>query len=671
MRSGAEPTVGEIDRVVRSHLTVHKVVQEASGPHSLADCPFCGKQKHLYVNMENGAWDCKVCQESGGFWKLADRIGVRVRSATVVRSPMSVMMAGRQNATAQSGAQIPPKPLSDGPGLGMARITQACERVFEDTEEGTSVLAYLRKRGFTDETIRRFKIGVAQIVDSENGKTVRETAVGIPYVEDGKVPMMKMRNLAMEKDKRKFRRTKGGESRLFNVDAIKGARRVVLVEGELDAISLHQVGITTVASTSLGAKKSIPADWLAALESAEEIVLWYDADDAGQDSVHALTHELGTWRVKLASIDDELASSIQRKTGSRPKDVNDLLKAGVDHAAIRAVVDAALPIDNTMIVTADRYADPLAAVIDHAEESLGAPTGLATLDRTVRGWRTGELVLVTGHTSHGKSTFVQDRLEWLAEQGEPVLLSALENGPLALARKMFQRRYGGPISGIKTEADKARAFETISTLNRNPIYVLDVYGRIELGPLVDAMTYARKRYGTKRVMVDHLHFIQPRDSRKDERESLDDTLMELTELARKIDVTLFLIAHPRGSVEQNEIPTGDSIKGSSAAKQLCDNGITVWRNLNNAGDGTIRKLNLRDSIGHRMEVEIGGNEALCSVWKVRHDEGVNGKGVLGYDSRRLRYGERPEVGAAPVDQRLPKENEPSQLSITDPFADGQ
>lgn len=663
MRSGAEPTVGEIERVVRSHLNISKHVQEASGPHVIADCPFCGKVKHLYVNMESGAWDCKVCGESGGFWKLADKLGVRVRSATVVRSTTSVLMASRAN-TSLRPTMAPAKPLADGPHLGLAKVTGSCDALFLDSGDGPAVLAYLRSRGFTDDTIRRFKLGLTYIFEDKE----REPAVGIPYIEDGKVPMMKMRNLATEKDKRKFRRTKGGESRLFNVDAVKGVRRAVLVEGELDAISLHQAGITTVASTSLGAKKNIPPEWMMALDDVDEIVLWYDADDAGQESVHALTEVFGTWRVKLASIDEELAASIQRRTGKRPKDVNDLLLAGVDHAVIRAIVDAALPIDNTAVVTADRYADPLLDIIDHAEESLGTPTGLDVLDTTVRGWRDQELIVVTGHTSHGKSTAVQDRLEWLADLQQPVLLTALENGPLALARKMFQRRYGGPISGIKTEVDKERARGVIATMNRNPVHILDVYGRISMDALCSNIEDSVRRHKTKRVMIDHLGYILPRDERKDEREGMDDILMELTELTRKLNCTIFLIAHPRSGVDATEIPTGDSIRGTSSAKQLCDVGITVWRDLLHAGDSVPRDLKLKTAMG-RMDVTMAGDEALFYVWKVRHDEGVNGSGVMKYNKGNLKYAPRPDATAQEPDPRLPREDGPQQSLSIDPFAD--
>ena len=36
----------------------------------ICDCLFCGKSKHMYVNKNTGAWDCKKCGNSGGIYKL-------------------------------------------------------------------------------------------------------------------------------------------------------------------------------------------------------------------------------------------------------------------------------------------------------------------------------------------------------------------------------------------------------------------------------------------------------------------------------------------------------------------------------------------------------------------------------------------------------------------------
>jgi twinkle protein len=667
-----EPTRAEIERIVTTHLNVTKRVNEKSGPHAICDCVLCGKAKHLYVNLDTGLFDCKVCGQAGGFWKLADALGVKVRESSVVKSVFSVMVGQRKNSTGIKEQQA--KKVMDGPNLDIARVTSASERLFDETDtEAQKVRAYLHGRGFTDDTIRRFRLGVCgMFTKGEDGSPQREAGVAVPYVEAGKVPLVKMRNLATQKDKRRFQRTKGGDSRLFNADAVRDVKRVVLVEGELDAVSLHQAGITTVASTSLGAQKTVPLEWSLVLSDADEIVLWYDDDEAGQEAVQALMHEFGSWRVKVASIDNATSDFVLERTGKRPKDANDLLKAGVDYAAIQAIVKNAVAVDNTALVTLDRYADPLQSAIEGSEKSLGIPTGLDVLDKTIRGWRPG-LTVVTGHTSHGKSTFALDRCIDLASRGEPVMVTAFENGPLVLARKVFQKYYGKPISAITTPEEKQAALGLLPTMNRYPVYVVDSYGRMNVGDLVDHIVYARKRHGIRVAMVDHLHFLKPRVERRDEREAMDEIVQELAEVAAVNDVCIMLIVHPRGAVELSTIPTGDSAKGTSSIKQLADCGITVWRDTERMGDKTIRKLNLKDGMGRRQEVEISGSEAFCSVWKARHDEASTGGGVISFDARRLAFADRAKEPAkeAAKGQTLDDGFQVMQeaLPIKDPFND--
>lgn len=43
----------------------HGVALTEDGDQAQGDCPFCGKEDHFFVNLENGLWDCKVCLESG------------------------------------------------------------------------------------------------------------------------------------------------------------------------------------------------------------------------------------------------------------------------------------------------------------------------------------------------------------------------------------------------------------------------------------------------------------------------------------------------------------------------------------------------------------------------------------------------------------------------------
>jgi ribosomal protein L37AE/L43A len=49
-----------------------------------ADCPFCDKEQHFFINKTTGQWDCKVCGESGnvyGFLNVLHRMSVETTKA--------------------------------------------------------------------------------------------------------------------------------------------------------------------------------------------------------------------------------------------------------------------------------------------------------------------------------------------------------------------------------------------------------------------------------------------------------------------------------------------------------------------------------------------------------------------------------------------------------------
>lgn len=647
-----DPTADEIDSFVHSYMRVHRKVRESSGPHIISDCPACGKQKHLYLNTDTGLWDCKVgkCGESGNLWKLASLLGVRVRDAPIAVVGLRAAVMGTIPNGGPMAKSVPAEPKGLK-GIDVAKVKTSCERVFRDGDEkAAKVLAYLRSRGLDDEAIRHFSIGVAQIKD---GGAPAEVAISIPYIEDDVVTMIKLRNLEADKDRRKFRRVKGGESSLFNGPNVRGLRQVVLVEGEMDAVSLWQLGVCNVASTSLGAKKQIPDHWVDVLRDAEDIVLWYDDDEAGQTSAQNLMAQLGTYRCRIAVIPDEVNG----------KDANDILQKHGEEASsiVRRIVKEARGVENKLIVRPSHYADMLIGKINQGADSLGLSSGYAGLDRILKGIRPRELTLVTGHTSHGKTTFTTDLISGLASRGHPIAVSSLENGPGSIVTKLYQRVAGRPIGEIDDEQKRDEAMTALSALDNDPIFLIDREGRTTVPEIVDDLKYARHRYGIVAAVVDHLHFLKKGHPRVMELEHLEDSIMAFVEATRELGIHIFLVAHPRG-LDEDILPSGDTVKGTSSAKQLVDNGITVYRARTMAGGSGSKALKIKNSLGQRIPIELAGRDVLVDVWKNR-EHGVTGSTVLEFDPRRSCYTDKDEPADAGKEQ-----DHGQQEAFDDPWA---
>lgn len=43
-----------------------------------ADCPFCGKEEHFFMNSKTGLWDCKKCGEVGNWFSFFKKVGIGV-----------------------------------------------------------------------------------------------------------------------------------------------------------------------------------------------------------------------------------------------------------------------------------------------------------------------------------------------------------------------------------------------------------------------------------------------------------------------------------------------------------------------------------------------------------------------------------------------------------------
>lgn len=97
----------QVDKKLRAFkmhgVNVHSLV----GNQALADCVFCGKEKHFYINHENLLWDCKVCGEKGNFVSFLDKINHR---------NLSQMTSGSLKALAENRKL--PKEAFDGLEIG-------------------------------------------------------------------------------------------------------------------------------------------------------------------------------------------------------------------------------------------------------------------------------------------------------------------------------------------------------------------------------------------------------------------------------------------------------------------------------------------------------------------------------------------------------------------------
>ena len=288
-----------------------KRIASTGGGEYAGPCPRCGGRDRFHVNV-SGWWFCRRCHPKRGdvieyvrwrdgvdFKTACERLGVVLEREGRTASP----------AAASKPAPARPVPRAAPPNPAWQARARAFLEQAEHTlwsEAGRRALAYLReKRGLTDETIRRRRLGfhpqdaweeretwgLAPAVEGGKPKRVwLPRGIVIPCIVEGDIWYVKVRRAT---GKPKYLNVAGGEPALFGIETLEGKRVAVLTEGEFDAMLLHQEAGDLVGVATMGGVQTRPAGrWALALLPLRRILIAFDGDAVGNTWAKHLLWEI-------------------------------------------------------------------------------------------------------------------------------------------------------------------------------------------------------------------------------------------------------------------------------------------------------------------------------------------------------------------------------------------
>ena len=185
---------------------------------------------------------------------------------------------------------------------GKASKTYVKPAPFVLEQPGDKVVEWFKTRGISKSTLDELQVTVGQEFMPQTGKS--ENVIKFNYFMGDDLINIKYRD-----GRKNFKLFKGAEKIFYNINSIVGFEYCVLVEGEMDALALHEAGITNVISVPNGATLNTNnLDYLDAcidyLEDKEKIILAVDSDPAGQALQAELIRRLGSEVCYLATFDD-------------------------------------------------------------------------------------------------------------------------------------------------------------------------------------------------------------------------------------------------------------------------------------------------------------------------------------------------------------------------------
>ena len=536
-------------------------------------CPLCGSGSHGGRNSDGAfhvtgaTWYCHSCKQGGDIFKLIElheglsKFPDQVRRGAELLG-VSVIETAKNDFSPEVKREEIKKPEVKSNPERAKQIESFASQI-----AGTPAEKYLKERGFSDETISRFMLGF----NAQTGRVV------IPYpgtdykIERAISPDAERKYLYPTGESIPIFMIKDGQSDYFYI-----------TEGQLDALSMYQVGAKNVIALGGGSYHLI--EELLETQKIAGAVIVADRDPEEKREKDGLTPGERTAQNIEKTLSDHKIKSLIVYPPEGFKDSNDLLKA--DPAQLKQLLaqsgkevvekpEEGLKVINVGDYLSENFFD---SDIAYFKKYKDRKIGFENIDKYLTLYP--GVACLGGASSLGKTTFAVNIVDNLLKKGESVIYFALEQLPIELITKSLARRVYeiDPLSPINNvDIKNGASSDALIRARSEYSQAAQKYQLVEgdfhftAKTIVDYVEGYIKETGVRPIVViDYLQLIAPPDGFKGtQREITDENLKAIKDLSKRNELFVLLISSfNRASYKE---PVGmESFKESGMIEYTCD-----------------------------------------------------------------------------------------------------
>lgn len=573
------------------------------------NCPACGsgtgKHKSGALSIKGNTWKCFSCGAGGDIFDLIGEVeGLHDYNDRFKRAMEIYNMNYDASAEERSRREIKKKEM-DRDKEKLQDFTEFFNKAYSDIDK----TEYWKQRGLSRKTVDRFKVGYVEswlhpaytygartsrliIPISKYSYTARVTSEEVP---EGVSKKMKV---------------KGCEKPIwiFNYKALSNAKSpIFVVEGELDAMSIYEVGGEAVAIGSTAFVNSF-LDLCKDSKPLQPLIIALDNDSAGRKAAEQI--ESGLKDLGIASYRFNLCRGY--------KDANEALQK--DRKALEAAVKGIISAEDIEQFVREYEADMFKAeyqktsAANHLQEFINGiaesvntpyiPTGFGRLDSALDGGLYEGLYFFGAIPSLGKTTLVLQIADQIAEAGQDVIIFSLEMARTELMAKSISRltlintiEAGGRVSDAKTtrgittgnrythysNTEKELITKSIQQYGAyaGHIYIHEGIGNIGAQQIRETVANHISFTGEKPVVIiDYIQLLAPVEIRASDKQNTDIAVLELKRISRDYKIPLIGISSFNRQ-NYKEAVTMEAFKESGAIEYTSD--VLIGLQLEGAG----------------------------------------------------------------------------------------
>ncbi len=221
---------------------------------------------------------------------------------------------------------------------------------------------------------------------------------------------------------------------------------------------------------------------------------------------------------------------------------------------------------------------------DRKETVTGIPSGFTKLDELTTGFQSGDLIIIGGRPSMGKTAFSLNIAQQVAiNQKEPVAIFSLEMAKEQLMFRMLCSEAKVDSNKIRkgfiVKEDWHKLTSAAANLAEAPIFIDDSSGTNVLEMRAKARRL-KVEHGLGLIIVDYLQLMRGRGKSERREQEISEISRSLKGLAKEIRVPVIALSQLNRSVETrtgNKRPTLADLRESGAIEQDADVIIFLYR----------------------------------------------------------------------------------------------
>lgn len=213
-----------------------------------------------------------------------------------------------------------------------------------------------------------------------------------------------------------------------------------------------------------------------------------------------------------------------------------------------------------------------------AVATLSYPSGYEFIDETISGIRKGELIIIAGRPSMGKTALALNMIYNLAKQNIPVALFSLEMDAISIATRLIALDSEVPVyqvRGVGNFEVREHCLESFAYISSLPIYIND-------NPLIDTSkirSILRRNRDVQAVFIDHIQQMRLSGRWDNRVTEVTEIARELKSIAREFNIPVIALSQLSRGVENrnDKRPQLSDLRESGAIEQEADVVMLLYR----------------------------------------------------------------------------------------------